>query len=197
MRREAANSGDSRLARYSNRFEKDFCKTNAPVGITTRESSKRFANISDKNLFYIFDLGIDFGSADTHRHAHTHTHTRGRLVYLESSGGHRSAIHTRTQTLSIKHTHTRTQNGGRGNYANCDGNEENKEGQEVVEASRIRSSDQRGGCLHRGKGVGERVVLLLLPPGFVSVQKKKEKKKRKRNLFLFFVRLVYMYCIPF
>lgn len=108
--------------------------------------------------------------------------------------------HTHTETLAI--THTRTQNGGRGNYANCDGNEENKEGQEVVEASRIRSSDQRGGCLHRGKGVGERValLLLLLPSGFVSVRQgtqKKKQKKRKRNLFLFFVRLVYMYCIQF
>lgn len=94
--------------------------------------------------------------------------------------------HTHTDTLDQAHRDTRTQNGGRGNYANCDGNEENKEGQEVVEASRIRSSDQRGGCLHRGKGVGERVVLLLPPllllaKGFVSVQKKKEKKKRKEK----------------
>lgn len=106
--------------------------------------------------------------------------------------------HTRTQTLSIKHTHTRTQNGGRGNYANCDGNEENKEGQEVVEASRIRSSDHRGGCLHRGKGVGERVVLLLPPllllaKGFVSVQKKKEKKKIKKEKEK---ELVFVFCPP-
>lgn len=46
------------------------------------------------------------------------------------------------------------QNGGRGNYANDDGSQENEEGQEDFKTSRIRSANQRGGCHQRGKGVG-------------------------------------------